>query len=189
MPQTIKPKKLKGDDFNIEQLTLDVGCGASPKGDVNGDLFTGHTRHNNMITINPKKIKNFIKIDAQFLPFKDKVFKQAFSFHCLEHLEQPLFALTELGRVTNGKITIRVPCWHFYGYIIDVVSLFKCFFGVPFTKTTKQFVNKMKCIFFPHCKLNEAHLWYVYFNNADEINTYRKYGIPYEHEFIFHSKH
>jgi ubiquinone/menaquinone biosynthesis C-methylase UbiE len=167
-----------------KNLTLDVGCGANPKGDVNGDLFIGYTPHNITISINPKKTKNFVKLDAHFLPFKDKAFVKTFSFHCLEHLEHPLSALKEMRRVTREHLIIKVPCWHFYIYVIDFISLFKCFFGLPLVKTTKYFFDTLK-----RCScLNETystHLWYVYFSNADDIKTTKKYVIPYEHEFTF----
>jgi len=171
-----------------EKLTLDVGCGANPKGDVNGDLFTGYTPHNISITIDPKKTKNFVNLDAQFLPFRDNVFTKTFSFHCLEHLKRPLIALKEMRRVTRGQIIIKVPCWHFYIHVIDFISVLKCFFGLPFVKTTKYFFDTLQYCFYLKGNPYDTHLWYIYFSNADNIKTNKKYGIPYEHEFTFFPK-
>jgi len=57
--QAVKPEDSRRKSQDVLELTLDVGCGADPKGDVNGDLFTGYTPHNICITIDPKKAKNF----------------------------------------------------------------------------------------------------------------------------------
>jgi len=173
---------------DVLELTLDVGCGANPKGDVNGDLYTGYTPHNISITLNPKKAKNFVRLDAHFLPFKDKAFAKTFSFHCLEHLKRPLSALKEMRRVTKGHIIIKVPCWHFYIYLIDFISLFKCYFGLPFVKTTKYFFDTLRRCFCLNGNPYITHFWYIYFSNADDIKTNKKYGIPYEYKFTFYPK-
>lgn len=66
---------------------LDVGCGDTPAGDVNLDLFFYG------------KWKNFIIGEAHHLPFKNGVFNKVYSKHCLEHLENPLKFFKEAKRV------------------------------------------------------------------------------------------
>ena len=66
---------------------LDVGCGDSPAGDVNLDLFY----HG--------KWKNFIIAEALHLPFKNKIFDKIYSKHSLEHFEKPFKFFQEAKRV------------------------------------------------------------------------------------------
>ena len=99
----------------MEFKVLDVGCGENPKGDVNVDIFnpklgTAQIRDQQRIYfVDANKIPNFIRCDAQYLPFKDGSFKRVRSFHTIEHVENPLLMLRELIRVSNGKVEIRCP--------------------------------------------------------------------------------
>jgi SAM-dependent methyltransferase len=86
---------------------LDVGCGATPKGDVNVDLFPNDIKQCG-VSWNPKNVKNFVLADAENLPFKDKSFEVLLAFHVLEHLKNPLKALHEWKRVAD-VVTIKVP--------------------------------------------------------------------------------
>jgi len=87
--------------------TLDVGCGATPRGDVNIDLFPNN-KEQSILPYDPKRIKNFIKADAENLPFRDKTFKKVYAIHVLEHLKNPFKALNEWKRVAK-IILIRLP--------------------------------------------------------------------------------
>lgn len=97
-------------------IVLDVGCGANPMGDVNIDLFIGHTEHRSKPLI-PEEIQNFIHCDACNLPFKDNSFDKVFSKDTLEHVGRkpqinnpsPYNALKEMIRVSSKKIEIFVP--------------------------------------------------------------------------------
>jgi ubiquinone/menaquinone biosynthesis C-methylase UbiE len=74
---------------------LDVGCGNSPKGDVNVDLFF-HVR-----------CENFVIGEVHHLPFKTSVFENVYSKHCLEHLESPLQFFKEAKRVLKEGGTLE----------------------------------------------------------------------------------
>jgi len=96
--------------------TLDVGCGHSPKGDVNVDLFIEATSHRSYdqskcddVRLDVKKIPNFVRADAQFLPFRDNSFEEVSSNHVIEHVDAPLRMLKEMLRVSNNSIVIRCP--------------------------------------------------------------------------------
>lgn len=94
-------------------MKLDVGCGDHPTGDVNCDLNMGSTLHGgdqkkDGIFINAKEIPNFVKCDAQHLPFKDHVFSEVFCCHVIEHVDNPLLLLSELLRVGND-VTVKCP--------------------------------------------------------------------------------
>lgn len=78
-------------------MILDVGCGDSPKGDVNCDLKR------------PIVYKNFIQCDAYYLPFKDETFSVVRGSAILEHLCEPLLALKEFKRVSQKFIYLKVP--------------------------------------------------------------------------------
>ena len=92
-------------------MKLDVGCGAYPRGDVNVDLFVGATPHSEAgWVIMPKKIPNFVRCDANELPFKDKVFSESFCSHLIEHKGvKPIRLIKEMLRVTNGNVELRIP--------------------------------------------------------------------------------
>ena len=79
------------------KLTLDVGSGPKPKGDINLDVI-------------PNRFCD-VAGDAQHLPFRGSVFSGGFSSQVLEHLENPHMALREMRRVLQGggEVIIDVP--------------------------------------------------------------------------------
>lgn len=101
---------------HTEYSVLDVGCGANPMGDVNIDLFVGHTEHRAEPLI-PKETPNFIICDACHLPFKDDSFPVVFSKDTLEHVGRkpqrtnpaPYNALKEMLRVASRNLELYVP--------------------------------------------------------------------------------
>ncbi len=95
----------------MRKLVLDVGCGNSPRGDVNCDLFIGRTPHlmgKNSI-IDPKKIPNFVHCKAEYLPFKNKSFDVVNASELLEHVIDPPLLLGEMKRVSREIVTLDVP--------------------------------------------------------------------------------
>ena len=81
-------------------MILDCGCSDHPRGDVNIDLVVN------------KNAPNFVRCDAQYLPFHKNVFSITICFCILEHLNKPYDALHEVYRITNG--TIRITYDHFW---------------------------------------------------------------------------
>lgn len=88
---------------------LDVGCGLCPKGDVNVDLYPDARARLDGLSIPVKKINNFIKADACYLPFRDKTFTKTYSIEVLEHIENIRQALKEIIRVTEGEVILELP--------------------------------------------------------------------------------
>jgi len=80
----------------IVGLSLDVGSGHNPRGDVNVDISSIYADYS----------PNFIKVDTCYLPFRRKSFAEATCFHVIEHTKNPLLLIRELIRITNGVITI-----------------------------------------------------------------------------------
>ena len=94
--------------------SLDVGCGASPKGTVNVDLFIESTVHRSY-KIKPKHIKNFVQADACHLPFKKDSFDMVYCFHVVEHVQNPILLIRELIRVSKKQVIIECPHWISWG--------------------------------------------------------------------------
>ena len=94
-------------------MNLNVGCGNNPRfGDwVNIDLFVSKTLHRHYKALDTKLTQNFIKCDAQHLPFKDKCFNLVYSSHVLEHVKNPVLMLQECARVAQEQLNLKVPHW------------------------------------------------------------------------------
>lgn len=84
---------------NKASLTLDVGSGHNPRGDVNVDIFDTFADYSS----------NFVKADASRLPFRDKIFTGTTCIHTIEHVRDPALLIRELIRVTHGELMIRTP--------------------------------------------------------------------------------
>ncbi|MCK4953497.1 methyltransferase domain-containing protein [Candidatus Bathyarchaeota archaeon] len=81
--------------------SLDVGCGIKMHGAPNTDVNCGLGKQ--------KFWNNFIRCDARYLPFRNKIFKVVYCHHVLEHIQDYKKALLELVRVTDGLIEIKLP--------------------------------------------------------------------------------
>lgn len=93
-------------------MRLDIGCGCNPTGNVNCDLFIGKNPHLNAgkMEIRPKTIPNFVRCDANCLPFRAKVFSESFCSHVLEHRGvNCVKVLREMVRVTENRMLVVVP--------------------------------------------------------------------------------
>ena len=95
-------------------LRLDIGCGATPSGDVNCDLFTEDVGHwtgktDQKHALRFKKIPNFVICDSQYLPFKSASFDFVYCSHVIEHVNNPFLLFRELYRVSQRKIVIKCP--------------------------------------------------------------------------------
>jgi len=79
-------------------LTIDVGCGTRKLGTINVDIN--------------RNCKPDVICDIHHLPFLDRQFEIVYCFHVLEHEGvNPLRAIHELKRISNGIIQIQVPHW------------------------------------------------------------------------------
>lgn len=76
-------------------VTLDVGCGPNPCGDIAVDIT--------------REAKITLLASGEYLPFKDKVFSMVYSHHCLEHVDNPEQMLREMLRVCNGTVFLISP--------------------------------------------------------------------------------
>ena len=96
------------------KLSLDVGCGSFPRGDVNVDLFRRGWNHQPEKQgrgryMGSSKIPNFVVADGCHLPFKNSAFEIAYSSHTIEHLGDPEGFIAELCRVSKRKVTLVYP--------------------------------------------------------------------------------
>jgi hypothetical protein len=90
-------------------ITLDVGCGDFPRGDVNVDLQCGNYKN-----VQWKGIPNFIKCSIDHLPFANRTFSFVNCSHTIEHVDKPFLALKELVRVADRHVVIHCP--HRFGW-------------------------------------------------------------------------
>jgi hypothetical protein len=95
---------------------LDVGCGHRPRGDVNVDLFPEATAHrvvdqrvNDDVPLKVHEIPNFVRAHACHLPFRDGAFEGSYSWHLIEHVQDPNLFLSEILRVSAEKVEVRCP--------------------------------------------------------------------------------
>jgi len=89
-------------------LTLDVGCGPNPRGDVNIDLENVGKFFKERLN---RRIENFVVADACHLPFRGEVFSQVVVVDVLEHLERDWLCLDEIYRVlkSRGRLLLHTP--------------------------------------------------------------------------------
>jgi len=87
-----------------DSISLDVGCGTRPHGDINVDI--GPTQTNT----HPRNLRTRANVyaDGCYLPFKDGAFGDVYSFDVIEHVPDPVKFVRELERV-GGRITIVTP--------------------------------------------------------------------------------
>lgn len=91
-------------------ISLEVGCGERPKGNVNVDLFIEETTQRFLgRALKPKLIPNFIKASIDYLPFPDNTFETVFGFHVIEHTDDPMHSLRELIRVSSRNVIVKTP--------------------------------------------------------------------------------
>ena len=96
-------------------MTLDVGCGCYPLGEVNCDLYVKDIGHRTGQfgeaggKINRAITPNFVLCDAQYLPFKNSCFDRVISRHVIEHVEKPDLLMFELIRVSKHVVEVFCP--------------------------------------------------------------------------------
>ena len=86
-------------------MTLDVGCGRNPRGDVNVDVSSSLAD---------------VLCDAQALPFKTGSFDRVLSYHCIEHCPDPAKMLGEMLRV-GRKVKFWTDDVHWPGRYLHYV--------------------------------------------------------------------
>ena len=94
---------------------LDVGCGDSPHGDVNTDLFledafkhrSNEINHDIRFKLNTKTISNFCLAEGSHLPFKDNAFDLVISSQVIEHVPKPALMAKEMVRISKDIVVIE----------------------------------------------------------------------------------
>jgi len=147
--------------FSIKEKdrVLDVGSGGEPFPFANFlmDRFPGKTQHR----YNALKINNlpFTNANVEDLPFKDKSFEFVYCAHVLEHVENPVKALTEIQRVgKRGYIEIPTKMSdiifnfaklnHFHKWHITVVGNTLIF--VEYTQSERRDTGDQELFYMAH---------------------------------------
>jgi len=92
---------------NKKSKIVEIGC-------ANGEVFKDYPNATRVDIDDWHSVENFVKADAQDLPFKDKEFDVAILGEVLEHIEDPQLAIREAIRMAN-RVIITVPLeqeWH-----------------------------------------------------------------------------
>lgn len=93
------------EQVDAKKKVVDIGCNK-------GHLFEGYDRSTiTSVDIDLYDIQNFVRANAQELPFKDKEFDCAVLAEIVEHCPEPIKALSEARRVAK-KVVITVPYEH-----------------------------------------------------------------------------
>ncbi|HPS61323.1 MAG TPA: methyltransferase domain-containing protein [Candidatus Cloacimonas sp.] len=97
---------------DVSKKIVDIGCNE-------GHLFAGYDRKNiTSVDIDLYDIPNFVRADAQSLPFGDKTFDIAVLGEVVEHCPDPLKAVTEARRVAK-QVIVTVPYEQKWTSILD----------------------------------------------------------------------
>ena len=100
--------------INTSNYMVDLGCGTSPhpKAKVAVDKYIeplhrkfGSNKRIDIAEIEKRGIK-FVEADFENLPFKDNEFDFAYSHHVVEHLDNPVYGLKEMMRVSQGGVVM-----------------------------------------------------------------------------------
>ena len=142
-------------------LTLDVGCGSHPIGDVNCDI------------LRPKiRIEFFVRCDAHYLPFKPKAFDRVISLEVLEHMHSPFHILKEIHAVLKEKGTIIISIPNPYYFRRILMWIFKEKITVSkdhiYIWTTAEINNLLKIFNF---KLTETNLIDTYYHKKSIVHS------------------
>ncbi len=104
--------------YSGSETLLDVGCG---KGYLLSELIKSGFHATGLdIFDDPGNFEfEYIKADAEILPFPDRSFDIVISTHTLEHLINIRQAALELKRVAKKQVIVVVPCQRFNYYTLD----------------------------------------------------------------------
>ena len=154
-------------------MKLDVGCGNFPRGDVNIDLRGAGSVHRFCRDkIRVKAIKNFVRADAEHLPFRNKIFPESISSHSIEHVKNPVRMISEMKRVTRGTVNVISPLSCSYEYLFWLRERVHTFWFLPhwFKKSGFKTNIVMKLIR-PELLNRQLPLWFPYFEIVACIST------------------
>lgn len=142
---------------------VDIGC-------QDGHIFQCFEYRDNVtnVDIDLYDIWNFVRADAQNLPFKDKEFDIAVLAEILEHVPDPVKALKEAARVAN-KVVITVPNEYEWNKNLDplmTISDKEKKYGKSREVMAKEGNNAKEF----YTDDNYEHLWHIRFYKKDTFD-------------------
>lgn len=161
----------------IKSVIPDNGLSIVDIGSNKGHIFKGYNRdHITSVDIDEYDIPNFVRADAQSLPFEDDQFDTALLAEILEHVPDDIKALQEAKRVSK-RLVVSVPYEH------EWASFLK-----PFNKVDDEMREKGKTKMELALEGNATakdfhmdddlnHLWHCrYYTPQTLIETFKKAG-------------
>ncbi len=117
-------------NFNLSKKILDAGCGTGgvmSSLSQSGILTVGNDTSLESLIWGKKKgrIVNGVQASVSHLPFKDEIFDISICSEVLEHVDDDLSTLKELGRVTKHRIIFTVPAHRYLWTDSDDILLHK----------------------------------------------------------------
>ncbi len=148
--------------------TLIVGCGVRQVKQVKEKCVAidiSQEYLNKAKKIRPDNI--YVKASVENLPFPKNTFKKVIFTHVLEHLTNPLKAISEIYRVLKprGKLFLAVPTKELEDYLSIHNIVFKRDFVEKFHKThfdeekIRKYLKKFKIIEFKKLSYDIAFWW------------------------------
>lgn len=103
-------------EHGIGGRILDVGCGTGANAAAFGDVVAVDLSRRAVLGTRERGIRRVARADIGRLPFRSGAFDAVLAFDVLEHLEDDLAGLREIGRVLRGSAIVTVPaCPPLYG--------------------------------------------------------------------------
>lgn len=114
-------------------LILDIGCGESPKGNINIDIYI------------PKEIpENFILASAEYLPFKDNTCDIVESSYVIEHCINPVNFILNQVRISKDKVIIVTDNSEWIGdYWFRLVGSGRIFHDEHYYRWTVEYLDNL----------------------------------------------
>jgi uncharacterized protein YbaR (Trm112 family) len=128
---------IQGQAFKIileeGKITLDVGCGDNPRGNINIDCYI------------PKVIpNNFIMANAEYLPFKNRSIDVLTSNYNLEHLIDPVNFIRNAMKISRERVEIVTDNSEWIGDIFfRVINDGRIFHDEHYYKWSPEYLNNL----------------------------------------------
>lgn len=116
-------RRINHPEIKCGDLIIDIGSGGNPnpRADIACDFIDENMERSDVLKID----RMFIWCNAEYLPFKDKIFDYSIVSHVLEHINKPEEALLEIQRISKAGY-IETPNAFYEFAIPHIYHLSRC---------------------------------------------------------------